>query len=74
MGGFLHQLVIARDNGSLVSVPSRGMGGFLQLSYSLTLQGVRVSVPSRGMGGFLPHILYPKRETIHKIVPTWKLT
>jgi len=26
------------------------------------------------MGGFLPHILYPKRETIHKIVPTWKLT
>ena len=34
----------------------------------------RVSVPSRGMGGFLPHILYPKRETIHKIVPPWKLS
>ena len=37
-------------------------------------KALEVSVPSRGMGGFLPHILYPKRESTHKIVPTWKLS
>ena len=56
MGGFLHQLVIARDNGSLVSVPSRGMGGFLHIIIDThnTNDAILVSVPSRGMGGFLP--------------------
>ena len=62
----------------------RFKGGFRPLSrygwfptggiFGSASQVAKVSVPSRGMGGFLPHILYPKRETIHKIVPTWKLT
>ena len=30
--------------------------------------------PLEGWVGSYPHILYPKRETIHKIVPPWKLS
>ena len=58
-----------------VSVPSRGMGRFLQMNrLNIALSMGNVSVPSRGMGRFLPHILYPKRESTYKIVPTWKLS
>ena len=57
----------------MVSVPSRGMGGFLQKKAYFEIY-IIVSVPSRGMGGFLPHILYPQRDSTHKIIPTWKLS
>ena len=74
LGGFLQEKKEEKKNDRSVSGPSRGLGGFLPCDFRVTKWLRRFPAPLEGWVVSYPISCIPKRESIHKIVPTWKLS